>query len=427
MISGKKRSHSNHLAMGLLLLFLASCSHTSQQVATKAAVTTLPAPSSSENKSSQTKLPSPIFQGLPAEEIAQAQASVKQHVLPHWPVIAERSSNVRSRVLASIRKLKAPELLQVVPVIESGYNPYALSYAGAMGLWQIMPRTGRGLGLSYQYDKDGRRDVEQSSDAAVRYLLQLHERFGNWPLAFAAYHLGPSAVSRRLRHQPWTPADGIKNMPVPSITRAYVSHLVGMAALVEMGSIEFPEAARTRTITLAPPVDLNQLAELSLLEPATLFQLNPGLNYAQYLKQPVTIHVPEEALERVRLAQEKMAPKYVSTEVHAGDSLWTLARRHNISINHLRQLNPGIKTTLSIGQRLKVPANQLARAKPLNNPLLSKGRRIRYKVRSGDTLWDIAKRFGTTAAAIARSNQMNANSLIRPGDTLWILARIRPS
>lgn len=374
-----------------------------------------------------TKQLSPLFLGLPAEEIAQAQASVKRHVLPHWPIIAERSILVRERVLSAIRKLDAPELLQVIPVIESGYNPYALSYAGAMGLWQIMPRTGRGLGLSFRHNRDGRRDVEQSSEAAVRYLLQLHARFNNWPLAFAAYHLGPSAVSRRLKREPWVPADGIENMPVPSVTRAYVRHIIGMAALLEMQSVSFPEPFETRTITLAPPVDLNQLAELSLLEPATLFQLNPGLNYAQYLKQPVAVHIPAETLERVQMAQEKMAPEYVSIEIRSGDSLWTLSRRYHISISHLKHLNPGLKPTLSIGQKLTVPANQLARAKPLNNPLLSKGRRIRYKVRSGDTLWHIAKRFGTTAAAIARSNQMNPNTLIRPGDTLWILARIRPS
>lgn len=413
------------LLSGICLLLLASCSHTGRQVAISPE--NIPPTSHSANPAASAERQlSPLFLGLPAEEIAQAQASVKQHVLPHWPVIAERSVAVRGRALAAIRKLNAPELLQVIPVIESGYNPYALSYAGAMGLWQIMPRTGLGLGLSFHHDKDGRRDVSQSSEAAVRYLQQLHARFNNWPLAFAAYHLGPTAVSRRLQKQPWQPSDGIRNMPVPAVTRAYVSHLIGMAALVEMKSIRFPESLETREITLQPPVDLNQLAELSLIEPTTLFQLNPGLNYAQYLRQPVTIHVPADAIERVQMAQAKMAPEYVTIEIQAGDSLWGLSRRHHISITRLKQLNPDAKSVLSIGQKVNVPANQLARAMPLTNPLLSEGRRIRYKVRSGDTLWHIAKRFGTTAAAIARSNQMRANTLIRPGDTLWILARIQP-
>lgn len=431
MKSTKALPHSiiNPLTI-LSLLFLASCSHTQQQHAINAGEKSLFSTNLTNNTNAPSqdfKKASPLFTGLPSEDIATSQASVKRHVLPHWSVIASRSTLVRKRVLAAIQKLNAPELLQVVPVIESGYNPYALSYAGAMGLWQIMPRTGRGLGLSFNHDIDGRRDVEKSSEAAISYLQQLHDRFGNWPLAFAAYHLGPTAVARKLRSNPWQPADGINKMPVPSVTRAYVSHLIGFAALIEMEAVKFPEPIETVTITLTPPVDLKQLAELSLLESDTLFRLNPGLNYSQYLKGPVTIHVPSDAAELVLLAQAKVAPEYVSVEIQSGDSLWTIARRHHISITHLKELNPGIKTTLSIGQRVKVPANQLARAKPLGNPLLSTGRRIRYKVRAGDTLWHIAKRFGTTASAIARSNQMSPNTLIRPGDTLWILARIRPS
>jgi membrane-bound lytic murein transglycosylase D len=117
----------------------------------------------------------------------------------------------------------------------------------------------------------------------------------------------------------------------------------------------------------------------------------------------------------------------VYATIQSGDSLWTLARRHHTSVNHLRSLNPGLGDLLRIGKQMKVPANQLARANPLPNPLLSQGRRIRYKVRSGDSLWVIAQRFGTTTRDIARSNQISQTALIRPGDTLWIIARIRPS
>ena len=216
-------------------------------------------------------------------------------------------------------------------------------------------------------------------------------------------------------------------MPVPSITKAYVRHVIGFAALLHMQTLKFPEPYPTQALKLLPPADLKQLASLSGISHDTLFKFNPGLDYAQYLKQGILIHVPEQNLPELQDKIEATGPKYVDVVITHGDSLWSLSRRHHTSIRHLRSLNPGVGNLLTIGKTLKAPANQLARAKPTPNPLLNKGRRIRYKVRSGDSLWVIAKRFGTTSRAIARSNQISQNKLIRPGDTLWILARIRPS
>ncbi len=85
-----------------------------------------------------------------------------------------------------------------------------------------------------------------------------------------------------------------------------------------------------------------------------------------------------------------------------------------------------MRATLRIGQRLRVPANLLARATPRPNPLLSQGRRIRYRVRAGDSLWTIARRFGTTPASIARANELDPDDILRPGRKLWVVARIRP-
>jgi len=368
-----------------------------------------------------------LLEAIPLSDIAAAQAEVKRHILPHWPIIAERSTFVRTRMEKVLHKLEAPEGLLAVPVVESGYNPYALSPAGAMGLWQLMPRTARGLGAVNDKGQNARRDVESSSEAAVAYLLRLKERFGNWPLALAAYNYGPTAVSRRLAKSPWKPEQGLNSMPVPTMTRIYVRHVIGFAALLHMKSVEFPEAIATREVRLAPPVDLTQLASLAGLKRDLLFKLNPGLDHSQYLNEEVTLYVPESHWQSIEPQIEAIAPEYVDVAIRPGDSLWTLARRHHTTVGHLRKLNSGLGSVLSIGKTIRVPANQLARATPAPNPLLNKGRGIRYKVRSGDNLWTIAQRFGTTARAIARSNQISMNTLIRPGDTLWILARIRPS
>lgn len=368
-----------------------------------------------------------LLESVTLEELAALQAEVKRHILPHWPIIAERSAYVRGRMEQVLERLDAPKGLLAVPVIESGYNPYALSPAGAMGLWQLMPRTARGLGAINEKGQNARRDVESSTEAAVNYLLRLRKRFGNWPLALAAYNCGPTAVARRIARKHWKPEDGLRAMPVPTMTRVYVRHVIGFAALLQMHSVAFPQAIETREIRLTPPVDLAQLAALAGLERNTLFKLNPGLDHSQYLKRDVSLHVPESEWPNIEPQIAAIAPKYVYVTIHSGDSLWSVAHRHHTSVSNLRRLNPKLGSVLSIGKTIRVPANQLARATPTPNPLLGKGRGIRYKVRPGDNLWAIAQRFGTTPRAIARSNQISMNTLIRPGDTLWILARIRPS
>jgi membrane-bound lytic murein transglycosylase D len=203
--------------------------------------------------------------------------------------------------------------------------------------------------------------------------------------------------------------------------------VIGFAALLDLKTIEFPEPFPSTAIRLMPPVDLKELAAASGLDRETLFLFNPGLDHAQYLKNEVVLYIPAEQEAAVLAKLEEVGPKYVNVTIQSGDTLSSIALRHHTSVSHLRTLNPGSVQILSIGKQLKVPANQLARANPSPNPMLSQGRRIRYKVRSGDSLWTIAKRFGTTPRDIARSNQISQNKLIRPGETLWILARIRPS
>lgn len=365
-----------------------------------------------------------FLQGLLAQDIARAQASAKKHILPHWPRIMKRSTFVRQRLIDTIKSMNAPLSLQLIPIVESGYQPYALSRTGAMGLWQLMPGTAKHLGIKKDPYKDGRRNVEASTRAAVTYLQTQYKRFGNWPLAFAAYNMGPYGLSKRLKKQAWTLHDGIENMPVPVETRNYVRQIIGLTALFNMQTISFPAPIPTQAITLSAPVDLKQLAHSSKLPDLLLFQLNPGLHYSQYLRHDVTIHAPEENLLSLQEQQNFHRPKNIQIKIRAGDSLWKLARQHRTTLAHLHKLNPKLPHTLKIGSSVTVPAYSFARATAANNPLLSQGRRIRYKVHKGDSLWSISRRFGTSTHAIARANQLSKHSIIRPGDRLWILARI---
>jgi len=369
-----------------------------------------------------------MLEGLSPADLARIQAEAKRVFLRHWPAVSERSRYVRARVMKVIRSLKAPPEMQVLPIVESGYNPYAFSPAGAMGLWQLMPATARVLGIRDRRGFNGRRHVEQSTEAAITYLLRMKKRFGCWPLALAAYHRGPGAMQRRLQRHPWQPHDGLARLPVPAVTQAYVRHVLGLVVLTRLGVIRFPPPIKTASLSVRAPVDLQRLASAAGINGPDLFRFNPGLDYSQYMHGRITLNIP---VARLPLAQQHLleaTPRHIRIRVRSGDSLWVLARKYGTTVSRIRHLNPGLDTTLSIGQVLTVPAgNRQLRASTALNPLLSRGRRILYRVRRGDTLWDIAQRFGTSARAIARANSLHERVYLQPGDRLWIHARIRPS
>jgi len=369
----------------------------------------------------------PLLVGLSPHDLAMVQADAKRMYSKHWKNVSERSRYVRARILPILESMHAPQALQVIPIAESGYNPYAFSPVGATGLWQVMPGTARGLGMKAPAGYDSRRHVETSTRGGVQYLLDMYAMFGNWPTAFAAYHRGPGSMKSRLRRHPWKPADGLDKMPVPRVTRTYVHGILGLSALIHRGVWKFPEAWETHQVTLDGPIDVTQLAKAANIDRNELYRFNPGLNHSQYLRHKITLHVPESMINPLLANASQAAPEYVMTRVRRGDSLWRLAHRHHTSIYDLKRANPGLNQILQPGQRVKVPAGRLNSASLPLNPMLAQGRRIHYRVRSGDSLWRIAKRFGTTPSAIARSNSIRRSKTLHPGDHLWVLARARPS
>jgi len=369
----------------------------------------------------------PLLEGISEEDISRAKKMARLIYQRRWKIIEQRSRFVRSRLLKTLDSMHAPTSLQVIPVVESAYNPYALSHTGAVGLWQLMPATAHSLGVHSGRHIDGRRDIAQSTTGAVRYLQTLHQRFDSWPLAIAAYNIGPNALARRLKKQPWTQADSLDCMPIPAATRRYVQHIIGLIALLQDHSFSFPKPYKTRALALNAPVDIDLLAQISGMAENDIFRFNPCLNRAQYLHQTITIHVPESRYNMIRSKLALAGPKFINIRVHKGDSLWRIARNNHTSIATLKYINKTIGKYLHVGQRLKIPANHTTRASISANPLIPTNRRIRYLVRSGDSLWRIANRFGTTPKAIARSNRISIKRMIRAGDTLWVYARERPS
>lgn len=316
---------------------------------------------------------SPFLAGLSSREIERVKAEALRRYGRDWKVIGRRSRYVRAPMLEALAEAGAPSELQIVPVVESGYNPYARSTAGASGLWQLMPQTARELKIRSDRSFDGRRNVYASTKGAARHLMRQYRRLGNWPMAFASYHLGAGGVRRRLIRRPWKPEDGLRKLPLPPITKTYVRHLIGLIALHEEGKLRFPAPYPTRKIKVRTPVDLVDLHRKSGLPKHQIFRFNPGLGLAQYYEnRPATLEL-RISKRRVHAIKEHIPskpPEFVKIRVGAGETMRHISEKFDTSIGELLRANPDLPPVrLTRGQILRIPARLLNNAHAEPNPL----------------------------------------------------------
>ncbi|MDX8393171.1 MAG: LysM peptidoglycan-binding domain-containing protein [Mariprofundales bacterium] len=403
--------------------------------------------------------PTPLWEGMSEQELQILSIMMqKRFPVQQWQQIGKRSRFVRARLVQTLEKLHVPIGLQALPVVESGYNPYVVSHAGASGLWQLMPSTARSLGLSNSSILDERRHVQLSSDAAVRYLIKMQAKFTYWPLALAAYHCGPSKLRRYVRAYEkkygfsWQPKYGISSMPAPKVSRSYVKKVIGMAFALHQKSRVFPSPYITNTIQLRAPIDLAKVSNklqafASEGEDNWLFLFNPGLQLRRYQKNIPVIHVPKSeagalnkwlqvkkvAIDQQDQDQDQTKEQWQQIIVKDGDSLWSIAHNYGLLLPELRAANEKQTNLLRPGQMLRVPAIRrrssilkvaIIQHNIATNPLAihSKHGHFRYMVRSGDSLWAIAHRFGSSVREIVRANSISTKKRLHPGEVLWVRA-----
>jgi membrane-bound lytic murein transglycosylase D len=327
-----------------------------------------------------------------------------------------------------------PLELALLPVIESAYEPYAYSRARAMGLWQFVPGTGFRFGLKQNWWYDGRRDVVESTRAALDYLQYLHDEFnGDWLLAIAAYNCGEAAIVQAVQ------ANQARGRPIdfwslrlPAETRAYVPKLLAMKRLVatpESYGLTFspiPNRPYFVRVDTLGQIDLRVAAEIAGVSSDDLYELNPAFHrWATDPSGPYYLLLPTEAADvfRANVVQlstdERMrVDHYV---VLHGDSMAGIARHFGTTPEVIRELNDLPSGALVIGTELRVPA-EVGELPPkvLQAAALVDARdrhrmlrpRMRVVVHRGDSLWAIARRHGVDVHTLALLNG------IQPGDTL---------
>jgi membrane-bound lytic murein transglycosylase D len=333
-----------------------------------------------------------------------------------------------------------PLELALLPVVESAFEPYAYSRASASGLWQFIPGTGSRYNLKQDWWYDGRRDVMESTRAALDYLQALNTEFnGDWLLAIAAYNCGEMNVERAVaRNQAAGLPTDFWNLKLPAETRAYVPKLLAMGRVVahpEHYGLTFnkiPNQPYFAKVDTKGQISMHVAAEIAGLSDTELYELNPAYHrWATDPAGPFALLVPADTAEAFRTSviqlsdSERLNVKAYT--VRKGDTMNAVARRFHSTPQELRDLNSlPPKGGLLVGTALKVPSDlNLLPAKALRAAALVDGRahrsrrqRSRIVVRHGETLWAIARKHGVDVNALALMNGMQPNTVLRTGQRL---------
>ena len=359
--------------------------------------------------------------------------------------VSNRARRYLPHIIAELERRGMPMDIALLPVVESAFQPFAYSKMGASGIWQFMPATGRVYGLKQNWWYDGRRDIVQSTYAALNYLSKLQTQFkGDWLLAIAAYNTGEGNVSRAIRRNQRRnlPTD-FWSLELPRETSVYVPRLLAIAELISdpgKYKITLPEIADIpyfTTVELDGQIDLSQAALAAGVTLDEIYLLNPGYNHlATDPEGPHRLSIPLAAAAHFKRNLSKISSQQRRQWVHHliqhGDTLSTIAKHYDTTIVTLQRLNGLPGTIIRVGGNLIIPkvapstgAGSLSRTvrRHLQRASERSGIQAIHRVRRGENLSIIAKRYQTTANQIAAWNGLNKNAILRPGKRLTILHR----
>jgi membrane-bound lytic murein transglycosylase D len=360
--------------------------------------------------------------------------------------VAERARPYLYYIVDEAERRGIPAEIALLPVVESAFKPFAYSHGRAAGIWQFIPGTGRLYGLKQNWWYDGRRDVYASTDAALRYLQQLHKNLdGNWLLALAAYNSGEGTVRKAIRRnkKKGKPTD-FWSLHLPRETRGYVPRLLAIARIIknpaayELELQPIPDTPYFSKVDIDGQVDLALAAEMAGIELDELYMLNPGYNrWATSPKGPHYLLLPVEKADSFadKLAElpKEQRMRWAHHKVKSGETLSHIADKYRVSVALLKSSNKLRGSFLRKGQNLVIPiasksprtyrlSEAQRKQRTLNAP--KSGRhKITHIVVAGDTFWDISRKYKVGVRELAKWNAMAPRDTLRRGQKLVVWTR----
>ena len=348
-------------------------------------------------------------------------------------------------IVEQVEKRHMPTEIALLPVVESAFTPRANSRAKAVGLWQFIPSTGRLFGLKQDWWRDNRRDVVAATDAALNYLQKLHDMFGTWELALAAYNCGEGCVQRAIAYNQrrGLPTD-YESLRLPPETRNYVPKLMAVKNIVlspaaygiELESV--PDEPYFTTVDAPSRMDVKVAAKLADMSEEEFLALNPAFNKPVAMGGRIVLPIDKADDFKTNLeSYDKPLVSWTTYNARRGESIDLIARRHGVTGAQLRAANDHVRLdrrgrlrfagTILVPLRgtaghthlasLTLPSASSPAPSARTHAATVHGFRT-YTVRAGDTLYAIAQRFDTAVATLQRLNRLSARSVLRPGLTL---------
>ena len=366
----------------------------------------------------------------------------------------QRMPRYEPMIRAKLRENSVPEDMVYLALIESGYSNTAVSRARATGMWQFMKGTAKLYGLRIDSWVDERRDPVRATDAAARHLADLRDRFGSMYLAAAAYNAGAGKVGRGLRRLGDDEDDEEDNPDAAFFrlydtrflrreTKDYVPKLIAAALIAKQpekyGFVRPPEVEPLAYDSIVVPdaTGLDVLARLADTSVAALRELNPHfLRLVTPPRREAVVRLPAGTGDSVGARYAALATKdrvsFVEHSVARGQTAATIARLYRVTTRLIQDANPGVRLTrLRTGTRLVIPTSYVPTvAEPATavgtGSAASSSTTIRYRVRSGETLSELAGRYHTTVTRLRSLNAMGSREMLRAGQVIRVPAPAAP-
>ena len=344
----------------------------------------------------------------------------------------QRSGRYREMIQRVLQQEGVPQDLIYLAQAESGFQPLALSRAGARGMWQFMAQSGEVYGLQRSWWVDDRQDPEKATHAAARHLKDLYNQFGDWYLAMAAYNSGASTVQHAVERTGYADFwELYKRGVLPQETRNYVPIIVAVTIIAKnpeqygLERVKPDPEQQLDQITIGYPIDLRLVAECVDSSVDYLQELNPSLLRMTTPKdQPFILNLPAGSRDKyetaIALVPQDMRTYWRYHHVEYGDTLPTLARKYHTSATSIQEANnlsSDSSDDLKAGSKLIIP---IAPTRQGSQTAAYSKHPTHYKVRKGDTVASVADDFEVPVEKLRKWNHLRGSGELAPGRALVI-------